>query len=131
MTQAERDAAMIQLIAKLTERVRKLELQLRKDRLERDMDSAALMNPAAMEAISEAVAIGAGLSLADLRGPNRSQRYARARHIAWERCHKAGYSLPIIGRYFGDRDHTTVLSGIRQHRALMAKQSLAICGKLA
>jgi chromosomal replication initiation ATPase DnaA len=46
----------------------------------------------------------------------------RHRPVAWPRqefmlaAHEAGYSMPEIGRFL-NRDHTTILHGIRQARA--------------
>lgn len=80
------------------------------------VDNLDIPLPATMREIAIRVAEAHGLTLADLRGPSRQ------RHIAWPR-HEAfalvrdntAQSLPQIGRYFGDRDHTTVLWGIRGH----------------
>ncbi len=53
------------------------------------------------------------------RGDLLSDR--RARHVAWPRQEamyraykETNLSLPAIGRYFGNRDHTTVMHAIKQ-----------------
>lgn len=52
----------------------------------------------------------------EMIGKRRSKRIAIPRQEAYWRCSKeTAASLPAIGRAFGDRDHTTVLHGIRQH----------------
>lgn len=50
----------------------------------------------------------------------------RARHIAWPRqeimyraSKETRCSLPQIGRVLGNRDHTTVMYGIRRHETRM------------
>ena len=68
-------------------------------------------------AIVEAVAVRFGMTAADLIGPRRTREYAYARHMAMAEVRAArGLSLPVIGRMFGGRDHTTVIHGIRCHQ---------------
>jgi chromosomal replication initiation ATPase DnaA len=55
-----------------------------------------------------------GLVAADLTGPSRRRQVAWARGVAMYLARTlTGKSLQSIGRAFGDRDHTTVLHGIR------------------
>lgn len=50
-----------------------------------------------------------------LRSPCRKAHLVRARHIAMYLAKALTvYSLPEIGRRFGDRDHTTALHGVRK-----------------
>lgn len=45
----------------------------------------------------------------------RDKLACRARHIAMYLCKAlTGASLPMIGRHFGDRDHTTVINAIQR-----------------
>lgn len=55
----------------------------------------------------------------------RIDRYVKARQRAFYALRNcgAGYSLPTIGRWFGGRDHTTVLHGVRAHEARLAIMS--------
>jgi len=52
------------------------------------------------------------ITVADLVGPSRRREFAKPRQIAmalaYRRLKTRGYSLPMIGRNFGDRDHATV-----------------------
>ncbi|MBL4818186.1 MAG: chromosomal replication initiator protein DnaA [Deltaproteobacteria bacterium] len=51
----------------------------------------------------------------ELRGQSRQRQVALARQIAMALCRNImAYSLPEIGRFFGGRDHTTVLSSLRK-----------------
>lgn len=74
-------------------------------------------------AIIDRIAAKYGLTRRDLLGPNLSRcrmtivRQAAYAAVREERPH---LSLPVIGRIFGGRDHTTVMHGIRQHNARMA-----------
>lgn len=68
------------------------------------------------------VAFERDVSEGDLIGPSRARWISHPRQEAMWRCyeeHRANglrvYSLPSIGRFFGGRDHTTVLHGIRAH----------------
>lgn len=66
------------------------------------------------ELVIEAVADSHGVTVADLVGPRRDQQIARARHHAMHQLHsELGLSSPVIGRLLGNRDHTTVLYGLR------------------
>lgn len=66
--------------------------------------------------ITREVANRHGLTWSEIMGPSRHRQMAWARHEAWSLIWAQGrLSLPQIGRRF-DRDHTTVLSGIRRHR---------------
>ena len=57
-----------------------------------------------------------GVTLDQLTSHNRSKKFINARMLAYYRLHKElGLSLPQIGRYIGDRDHSTVFYGIKRH----------------
>lgn len=67
--------------------------------------------------IAAEVAMAHGLSVADLRGPSVVRYIARARQEAfWRLRNETTISQPAIGKWFGDRDHTTVLWGVRKHQ---------------
>lgn len=72
-------------------------------------------------AVVRSVADKYSLSPCDLFGPSARRPVAYARHEAMAAVRDMGrLSYPQIGRVFGGRDHTTVLAGIRRHRARMA-----------
>lgn len=55
------------------------------------------------------------ISLRELKGPSRRRGFARPRQIAIYLCHKfTNRTMPDLGRFFGDRDHTTVIHAIRR-----------------
>jgi len=57
-----------------------------------------------------------GIEYQHMMAERRDGNYPKARHhLMWWLYKTTGWSLPQIGRYMGDRDHTTVLHGIRQH----------------
>lgn len=61
-----------------------------------------------------------------LLGVGRSRDIAWPRQEAYALAWDTGrYSMAQIGRYFGDRDHTTVLHGIRRHKERQASSSRA------
>jgi len=60
----------------------------------------------------------------DITGESKAQKYVQPRHMVWLDlvCEPIGHkadgtliyrSLPAIARQFSDRDHTTVLAGVR------------------
>lgn len=66
--------------------------------------------------VIEEVARRHGFTRQDLEGPSRKQPLAAIRQEAmWELRQRTRLSLPHIGAFLGNRDHTTVLWGIRQH----------------
>ena len=76
-----------------------------------------------IELIAVAVADVWGVSVADLRGPRRFPSYVDPRHVAFALARKmTPHSLPVIGRWFGDRDHTTVLNGLRRFDRVIAER---------
>ncbi len=55
------------------------------------------------------------VSINSLDGHRRARRFAEPRHIAmYLACRHTKLSLPMIGRCFGGRDHTTVMYGERR-----------------
>ncbi len=67
------------------------------------------------EKICEHVAAYYDLKPADLKGQSRQRQVALARQVAMALCRThLSQSLPEIGRVFGGRDHTTVLSSLRK-----------------
>lgn len=55
------------------------------------------------------------ISLAGIMGDSRHQKFAWPRQVAMYLCrYQAGRSLTDIGKFLGDRDHTTILHGTRE-----------------
>jgi chromosomal replication initiator protein len=61
------------------------------------------------------------VKLADLKGSRRHQAIARPRQVAMYLARKLvpGASFPLIGRAFGDKDHTTVIAACRKIEKLL------------
>ena len=57
------------------------------------------------------------LEVTDITGQSRKPRFVAARQEACYLLRQAGYSYPQIGRFLGDRDHTTIVHGERKHKA--------------
>jgi hypothetical protein len=69
--------------------------------------------------IQRAVCLKYGISLGDMLSERRTWNIVRPRQIAMYLAKElTGKSLPELGRRFGDRDHTTILHGIRKIQAL-------------
>ena len=75
-----------------------------------------------MRQIATDVALDRGVSFGDLIMPDhvpgaRAFAIAHPRQEAMWRMRQAGkWSLPQIGRFLGERDHTTILAGVRAHQ---------------
>lgn len=65
------------------------------------------------------------VSVAEIKGTRRDKFIVKARHECCYRLSKEmGYSLTQIGKILGDRDHTSVLSGIRRHEKRLIDPSI-------
>lgn len=65
------------------------------------------------------------LTRAELLSSRRDRPLVAARHEAMYRMSKeTSMSLPAIGRRMGNKDHTTVLHGIRKHKAKLEAAGL-------
>lgn len=75
-----------------------------------------------LDIVIEVLAAHPGITVADLKGKHRRRDIIKARHIAmYEVYHqRKDMSHPAIGRWFGGRDHTTVLSAVRKIEATRA-----------
>ena len=63
------------------------------------------------------------ITIDDLCGPARTHVLVTARQIAMYLCRElTDFSLPGIGRLFGNRDHTTVMHANKKIRQLMAER---------
>lgn len=58
------------------------------------------------------------LRVDDIKGTRRLRQFILPRHIAFYLCRKAGYSLIATGTFF-NRDHATILHGVRRVQALI------------
>lgn len=62
-----------------------------------------------------------GIDQKTLLSDDKRQSVAYARFLIFWLCRKSGYSLPQIGRKVGDRDHTTVINGVRKFEKHLAE----------
>lgn len=74
------------------------------------------------------VATEHGFTLDELRGRRRTASLAMARNHLYAACRARGLSLPEIGR-LTDRDHTTVMSGLRRWEERDRRAWARICGE--
>jgi hypothetical protein len=71
--------------------------------------------------IRQSVADRSGFSVKELCSARRHKPLVMARHEAIYLISKSTtWSLVQIGRFFGHRDHTAIIHGIRRHEALLA-----------
>lgn len=57
-----------------------------------------------------------------LIGPRRYKHLLRARHVAGYLCRELTYhSLPLIAKFMGGRDHTTIMNSFHRAQYLMEK----------
>jgi chromosomal replication initiator protein len=77
---------------------------------------------AVMKHVAAAIAKQFQQSVADLRGQTRRQSVVQPRNLAMHLCRRlTGSSYAAIGRYFGNRDHTTVLHSCRKAATELAE----------
>lgn len=100
-------------VEKLTARIEALQKTKPKTRKKRRiMDRAEHNAHVHMAEICRPVAEKYGVTLERMRSSDQRRVFMLPRWEAWKLCHEAGYSTPMIGRFFGGRDHTTILSGM-------------------
>lgn len=80
--------------------------------------SAPEPRDASIKQIISSVAASFGFSYGDVVGRRRNQDLVKARFAAYHAVATArpDFSLPQIAHHFGNRDHTTILSGLRKVR---------------
>jgi chromosomal replication initiation ATPase DnaA len=96
------------------------------DLLELPADPVLRTHPfESVKEVKRAVARHFKITMDELEGPCRKRQFAHPRQIAmalsYRRLRKRGYSLPMIGRCFGNRDRTTVLYAFRKFNRPVAK----------
>ncbi len=75
-----------------------------------------------LQAIGHATAREFGIPPSDLFGQCRTQEIAHARQVAYLIARDmTDASFPAIGRAFGGRDHTTILTGVRAVESRMTQ----------
>ena len=76
---------------------------------------APLKVPRRMRQIKALVAAYYGIPVVTLNSKRRARKYSHPRFIAyWLAREMTDCSYPEIGKAFGDRDHTTIMSGCRR-----------------
>lgn len=82
------------------------------------------LKPPTIDQVKRAVMQVFDVTKTDLESARRSRSIAYPRQIAMYLCRKkTTRSLPQIGRYFGNRDHTTVLYAVRKLEDLIRKDA--------
>ena len=81
------------------------------------MDIAEYAQRARIREIAAEVAQKYQVTLERMKSHDRRAVFNMPRYEAWHLCHKEGITTPVIGRYFGGRDHTTILHGLGRYRA--------------
>lgn len=116
-----RIASLESQLAKAIARIKRMEAVKRKPKPEPMMTLGERTARIAMGKIAAEVAEKHGVTVERMRSQDRRQVFMPARFEAWTLCSEAGYSTPMIGRFFGGRDHTSILHGIGKHKAQINK----------
>ena len=78
------------------------------------MSGATAWRGPSIDTIKTIVSADFGVSIIDIESERRDRPTCRARWAAMSLARTmTPLSLPVIGRLFGDRDHTTVLHAVR------------------
>jgi chromosomal replication initiator protein len=112
----ELEGTLIRLAAKSSLMGRPADLAFARAELSAAMPQRA--QPVSVEDIQRAVCHHFHLRSTDLVSKDRHKSVAFARHVAMYLCkQRLKCSFPEIGRAFGNRDHTTVMSAVRKIEA--------------
>ena len=77
-----------------------------------------------IDSIAKTVSNYYKMTLGDIKGKSRKKEVALARHIAMYMCHKIlKKTLEEIGEFFDNRDHSTVIHGIKKIQNLLKDNS--------
>jgi chromosomal replication initiator protein len=115
----ELEGTLIRLAAKASLLQKPVELAFA--RTEMALAGATRPNEASVEDIQRLVCHHFKLRSVDLLSKDRHKSIAFARHVAMYLCkQRLKCSFPELGRAFGNRDHTTVISAVRKVDALRA-----------
>jgi chromosomal replication initiator protein len=113
----ELEGTLIRLAAKASLLGRSIDLEFA--RTEIAATTTTRPNEASVEDIQRVVCHHFKLRSTDLLSKDRHKSIAFARHVAMYLCkHRLKCSFPELGRAFGNRDHTTVISAVRKVEAL-------------
>jgi chromosomal replication initiator protein len=113
----ELEGTLIRLAAKASLLGRPIEMDF--TRAELAATTSARPNEASVEDIQRMVCHHFKLRSTDLLSKDRHKSIAFARHVAMYLCkQRLKCSFPELGRAFGNRDHTTVISAVRKVEAL-------------
>ncbi len=113
----ELEGTLIRLAAKASLMAKAIEIDFA--RTEMAATSTARPNEASVEDIQRVVCHHFKLRSTDLLSKDRHKSIAFARHVAMYLCkQRLKCSFPELGRAFGNRDHTTVISAVRKVEAL-------------
>lgn len=117
-------------IAELTERAELAEAEMRK-RSKAEWGSTEVFGTSGtIPMIRRIVARHYGLAVVDLVAERRTKVPTHARHVAMYLARTlTPFSLPRIGRFFGKRDHTTVLHACRRIARLL-KSDAELLGEI-
>lgn len=116
----ELEGTLIRLAAKASLLGRSIDLEFA--RTEIAATTTIRPNEASVEDIQRVVCHHFKLRSTDLLSKDRHKSIAFARHVAMYLCkHRLKCSFPELGRAFGNRDHTTVISAVRKVEALRTR----------
>ncbi len=113
----ELEGTLIRLAAKASLLGKPIDLEFARTEVAATM--TARPNEASVEDIQRVVCHHFKLRSTDLLSQDRHKSIAFARHVAMYLCkQRLKCSFPELGRAFGNRDHTTVISAVRKVEAL-------------
>jgi chromosomal replication initiator protein len=116
----ELEGTLIRLAAKASLTGRNIDFEFASNEINSISPTRADMT--SVEDIQRAVCNHFRLSNSELLSKDRHKSVAFARHVAMYLCRqRLGCSFPELGRAFGNRDHTTVMSAVRRVEHLRAK----------
>jgi chromosomal replication initiator protein len=113
----ELEGTLIRLAAKASLVSKTIDIEFARSEIA--MSSSTRANEASVEDVQRVVCHHFKLKSGDLLSKDRHKSIAFARHVAMYLCReRLKCSLPELGRAFGNRDHTTVMSAVRKVKAL-------------
>lgn len=83
-----------------------------------------MQKPTKVQRVEEVIAQAANVRLEDINGKARDHEIVAARHAVWMIAHDhLKYSYSLIGKFY-DRDHTTIMNGVKRFRKGKVSQKI-------
>lgn len=93
-----------------------------------EIEIVNMERPTITQIVMEVLKDFPGITIEDLKSAHRTRKFVTPRHVAMYEVYKRrpDLSYPRIGKWFGGRDHTTLISAVRKIEAQKSSETMLI-----